>query len=172
MDTQDAVVAGAAQRASRALVNRGETLALVETSGGGVASAALTAIVGSSAWFLGGVVAYSALARERWLGLTPAQLGAAGVVSGETALALARAARESLGATWGAAETGIAGPQTGRRSAKPVGLAYVAISGGRGDHLVERVVEVRAGRDDRAFNQRFFAAAVLDLISVELRDPS
>lgn len=146
---------------ARQLVGRGESLAVAETSAGGLACRRITALAGSSAWFLGGVVAYSSVAKERWLGIGADELRATGAVSAEAALALARAARSALGATWGAAETGIAGPQTGRRSTKPVGLGYVAIVGEREGQVAERVVEVSTGLDDREANQEAFAEALL-----------
>lgn len=150
------------------LADRSETLALVETSAGGLVSWRLTAVPGSSAWFSGGVVAYSSAARERWLGISPE--ASHGSVSVESALGLARAVRESLGTTWGAAETGIAGPQTGRRSAKPAGLAYVAVAGLPAGQVVEQVEEVATGLEGRDANRRAFAEALLDLILRVLRN--
>jgi len=150
---------------ARGLAERGETLAVVEASAGGLACSRLTAIPGSSRWFLGGVVAYSARAKERWLGLGPEALPGTGVVSPEAAVALARAVRQALGATWGAAETGIAGPQVGRRSSKPTGLGYVAVVGEAGGAPVERVAEVATGLDDRGANQAAFAEALLALLA-------
>lgn len=146
------------------LGRRGETLAIAEASAGGRASSLLTAIPGSSAWFVGGVVAYSNSAKTRLLGVSPEELATAGAVSPEGALALARGARAVLGASWGAAETGIAGPRSGRRSAKPPGLAYVAVVGEVDGHRVERVREVETGLDDRAANQAAFAEALVKLV--------
>lgn len=146
------------------LVERHGSLAIVETSAGGVVSARLTAIPGSSAWFAGGAVVYSAAARSGWLGVGVEATSAPGVVSGETALALARAARASLGTTWAAAETGIAGPQTGRRSAKPVGLVYVAVVGEIDGRSIERVAEAETGLDEREANRAAFADALLGLL--------
>ena len=153
---------------ARRLAEASETLSVVETSVGGLVSSRLTAIPGSSAWFLGGAAVYSATARLQWLGLAPEPTRSAGVVSAETALALARAGRDRLGATWGAAETGIAGPQTGRRSTKPVGLGYVAVVGRAGDREVERVEEVSTGLDDRGANREAFATALLGLLLASL----
>ncbi len=108
--------------------------------------------------FVGGVVAYSNPAKVELLGVPP-ELIAAGAVSPEVALAMARGARRRFGADWGVAETGIAGPQAGRRSPKPAGLAYVAVAG-----PVERVLEVRTGSGRRAANRRAFARAALSLL--------
>ncbi len=109
--------------------------------------------------FKGGIIAYSNIAKVELLGVPPDLLETVGAVSPEVALAMARGARRFFGADWGVAETGIAGPQTGRRSAKPVGLAWVAVAG-----PVERVVEVRTGSGRRALNRRAFARAALDLL--------
>jgi PncC family amidohydrolase len=109
--------------------------------------------------FKGGVVAYSNVAKVELLGVSPDLIETAGAVSPEVALAMARGACRFFGAEWGLAETGIAGPQTGRRSAKPVGLAWVAVAG-----PVERVLEVRTGSGRRSLNRRAFARAALDLL--------
>jgi len=139
------------------LAARDDTVAVAETTAGGLLSAMLAESHGGAP-FLGGVIAYSHGAKLSLLGLTPDAV-AHGAVNGEIALAMARGARSTLGATWGLAETGIAGPQTGRRSTKPAGLAYVAVAGPE-----ERVKEVLTGLDDRVANQRAFALAALALL--------
>jgi nicotinamide-nucleotide amidase len=156
--------AAIAARIAALLAEKGETLAVAETAAGGLISAALLAVPGASAWFLGGAVAYSAVAKERWLGLGTGAFGPGGVVSEGGALAMARAARDRMGATWGVAEAGIAGPQTGRRSSKPAGLAWLAVSG-----PLEVAEEVRTGLDDRAANQRAFSAAAVALLERAVR---
>jgi PncC family amidohydrolase len=148
-----------AQRIAVLLGERGETVSLAETAAGGLISATLVAVPGASAWFLGGAVAYAAVAKERWLGLGTSAFGAVGAVSDTAALRMATATRQATGATWGVAEAGIAGPQTGRRSSKPAGLAYIAVDG-----PVSAAEEVRTGLNDRAANQRAFAAAALALL--------
>ena len=148
-----------AGRIAERLLARHETVALVETAGGGLAAAALLAIPGASAWFLGAAVAYAAVAKERWLNLSPALFAPEGVASAAGAAKMAAAARRELGATWAVAEAGIAGPQTGRRSRKPAGLVYLAVDG-----PVQLVRELRTGVDDRRANQHAFAAAVLSLL--------
>jgi PncC family amidohydrolase len=154
-----ATAAGPAAGIAARLVQRGETLGVVETAAGGLISASLVAIPGASSWFLGGAVAYGGLAKARWLGLDAAAFAPHGVVSPGGAMALARASREALGATWGVAEVGIAGPQTGRRSRKGAGLAYVAVSGPQ-----EAWREVHTGEDERVTNQGAFALAALGLL--------
>lgn len=109
--------------------------------------------------FKGGIVAYSNAAKAELLGVPPELIATAGAVSPEVALAMARGARRRFGADWGVAETGIAGPQAGRRSPKPAGLAYVAVAG-----PIERVLEVRTGSGRRVANRRAFARAALGLL--------
>jgi nicotinamide-nucleotide amidase len=139
---------------------RGETLAVAETAAGGLIAAALLSVPGASAWFLGGCVAYSAHAKSTWLGLaagSPALRD--GVVSEPAVQAMAAAARAALGATWALAEAGIAGPQTGRRSAKPAGMAWLAVDG-----PAARTQLLHTGLDSRHANQQAFAAAALRLL--------
>jgi nicotinamide-nucleotide amidase len=153
-----------AERVAQLLSARGETLAVAETAAGGLISRRLLAVPGASAWFLGGVVAYSPVARRAWLGLPAEVFGAGGAVSERAAALLAIAVREALGATWGLAETGIAGPQTGRRSRKPAGLAYLAVAG-----PAAQTREVLTGLDARAPNQEAFAVAAIGLLEEALR---
>jgi nicotinamide-nucleotide amidase len=152
------------QRIAAALTARHETLAVAETSAGGLISAALIETAGASSWFLGGAVVYSSAAKETWLDLPADIFGADGAVSARAAQVLADTVRGSLGATWGVAETGVAGPQTGRRSAKPAGLAYLAVSG-----PVSLVREILTHLEGRAENQRSFATAALALLEEALR---
>jgi nicotinamide-nucleotide amidase len=136
----------------------GETVAVAETSAGGLISAALVGVEGASRWFAGSVVPYGANARLRWLGVADIPAGA---VSEEMAIALAESVRRLIGSTWGIGETGIAGPQHGRRSRKPAGLGFVAVAGPRGT-VVDRVM---TGVDERQRNQRAFAASALALLA-------
>jgi PncC family amidohydrolase len=145
-----------AERLAQALLTRGETLAVVETSAGGSIAAALTSIAGSSRWLAGSAVAYGDVARQQWLGITAAELPD-GVVSEAAARLMAERVRDRLGTTWGLAETGIAGPQTGRRSRKPVGLVYIALAGTSGT----AVHSVTTGHSERAPNQAAFAHVAL-----------
>ena len=116
--TYDGDAPDTAARIGALLIQRGETVAVVEAAAGGLISGALVSIPGASTWFQGGVVAYGAAAKSRWLGMSPEAFLPHGVVSETAALALAQAVRDSVDATWGLAEVGIAGPQAGRRSQK------------------------------------------------------
>ncbi|MCC6318703.1 MAG: competence/damage-inducible protein A [Gemmatimonadaceae bacterium] len=104
----------------------GRTLAVAESCTGGLLGARLTAIPGSSDVFLGGLITYANQAKETLAGVTPEMLENVGAVSREVAEAMARAARERLGASIGIGITGIAGPGGGT-PAKPVGLVWIAL---------------------------------------------
>lgn len=146
------------------LAARGERVAAAETTAGGLLGFALSA-GGPPSAFAGSVVAYSGHAKQHALGVDPTA-GGHGAVSAEMAAALAAAARTVMAAEWGLAETGIAGPQTGRRSAKAAGLGFVAVAG-----PTSRVQEIRTGLEDRVANQVAFAAAALDLL-IEVLQPA
>jgi PncC family amidohydrolase len=137
-----------------ALKRRGETVAVAESSSGGLISAALLAVPGASAYFVGGAVAYTVASRLGLLAMPREEIIPSSEVS---ALYLARAARAQLGATWGLAETGAAGP-TG-----PAGKTFIAVCGG-GD----LVRAIDTGLDDREANMRSFARSALALLAEAL----
>jgi PncC family amidohydrolase len=110
-----------------ALLARGQTLATAESCTGGLVGAALTDLPGSSAWYLGGIVAYSNSLKTRLLGVPPEILAAHGAVSAETARVLAEGAHKSTGADFAVSITGIAGPDGGTPE-KPVGLVFMAMA--------------------------------------------
>jgi PncC family amidohydrolase len=114
-------------RIGQLLTQRKLTLAVAESCTGGLIGHRLTNVAGSSAYFLGGIVAYSYEAKERLLGVPHAILYDHGAVSEAVAREMARGARRSLGADLGVAVTGIAGPGGGLPG-KPVGLTWVALS--------------------------------------------
>ena len=108
---------------SAALSASGSSLSCAESCTGGLASAAVTDIPGSSAFFLGGVVAYSNAAKERLLGVPVAVLGAHGAVSAETAAAMAEGAAAAFRSDYAFSITGVAGPGGGSAE-KPVGTVW------------------------------------------------
>jgi nicotinamide-nucleotide amidase len=152
-----------ATRIGDVLVNRKQTLAVVETSAGGALSHAITSVVGSSRWYLGGIVAYAVGTRTSMLGLEAPRQG--GAVSIEHAIALASRGRRRLEADWCVAETGIAGPIEGRRSGKEAGVVYVAVVGKRDGGDVALWREYSSGSGDRVPNQHAFALAALKLLA-------
>lgn len=155
-----------AGRIGAALKARKQTVAVAESAAGGLISAALLAVPGASAYFIGGGVFYT---RQSILALRDTHRGMFEGVQGATdrwALMLARNLRERCGADWGVGESGAAGP-TGNRYGDPAGHAWVAVTGPE-----ERAVVVKTGSADRVANMHAFAAAALLLLleSLEKRD--
>jgi PncC family amidohydrolase len=104
------------------------TVAAAESLTGGNVSARITAISGSSGYFLGGIVAYSNAAKASLLGVSEETLATRGAVSAECAREMAAGARRAFGADLAVATTGIAGPG-GATERKPVGLVYIGLAG-------------------------------------------
>ncbi len=147
-----------AAAAAALLVQSRQTVAVSESSAGGLISAALLAIPGASAYFQGGGVIYTQNARRALLGI--ADESVKGVRSSTEAYALlgARTVREKLGTTWGLAETGASGP-TGNRYGDAAGHACIAVAG-----PVERVITLETANADREANMWVFTRAALDLL--------
>jgi nicotinamide-nucleotide amidase len=110
-----------------ALQARGQTVATAESCTGGLVAQRITDVAGSSAVFLGGVVAYSNAAKTDLVGVPAELIARVGAVSPEVAQALAEGARRRFGADYGIGVTGIAGPDGGTPE-KPVGLVYLAVA--------------------------------------------
>ena len=140
------------------LVTRGLTLVTAESCTGGLVAHRITDVPGSSAYFLGGFVAYANEAKEEILGVRHETLVAHGAVSEETALEMARGARRRLGADLGMSTTGIAGP-TGGTPDKPVGLVFVALSAPEVETCQRNVWQ-----GDRLANKEESAEAALQLL--------
>jgi nicotinamide-nucleotide amidase len=126
-----------AEVVGRALLSRGETVAVAESCTGGLLGGAITAVSGSSAWFREGFITYSNDAKSKLLGVAEELLLAHGAVSEPVALAMAEGARARSGADWALAVTGIAGP-TGGTPDKPVGTVFIALAGPEGARAVHR----------------------------------
>ena len=144
------------------LKSRRETIAVAESSAGGLIAAALLAVPGASAYFLGGAVVYTRKAREQLMQLPREAVTGMRSASEPYALLLARTASERLGASWGLAETGAAGP-TGNPYGDAAGHSCIAIAG-----VAEEVITLETGSADRAANMRAFAAAALELLQRRL----
>ncbi len=158
------MTADIARAVAEALLARGESLAVAESSTGGLILSLLTDVPGASAWLRGGLVPYTNETKRAILGVPAETLAAHGAVSAETALAMAHGAARLFEATWAIGETGIAGPQTGRRSSKPAGLTYIAVAGVRAGDRIERVERVLLEHPgDRVGVKRAFADATLAL---------
>jgi CDP-diacylglycerol--glycerol-3-phosphate 3-phosphatidyltransferase len=117
----------AARELGAILKERGLTLALAESCTGGLVAALVTDLPGSSAYFMGGVVAYSNSAKQKLLGVASTLLAEHGAVSAPVAEAMAEAARSRFKTSLAAGVTGVAGPDADG-SDKPVGLTYVAVA--------------------------------------------
>lgn len=153
-----------ADRVGTRLRERGETVAVAESSAGGLVAAALLAVPGASSYFRGGAVVYTGAAKSTLLGLTMAAVTQPRAATPEHAVVLAEGIRARLEATWGIGETGAAGP-TGNRYGDPAGHACLGIAG-----PVSRSVTIRTDSSDRAENMLAFAAAGLRLIESVLSD--
>ncbi len=116
-----------AELVHKTLTERGLTLATAESCTGGTIASSLTAQAGASAYFKGGVVAYSNEVKECALGVQHSTLEAHGAVSEETAREMAEGVRRRLGADLAIATTGIAGPDGGTPE-KPVGTVWIAVA--------------------------------------------
>ena len=122
------VTATREELAGQALSARRSTLAVAESCTGGLLGARVTSVSGSSAYFAGGVIAYSNAAKQSLLGVDGGVLGSEGAVSEPVARQMAEGARQRLGTTYGIGVTGIAGPG-GAVAGKPVGTVYIAVAG-------------------------------------------
>ncbi|MCL7451850.1 MAG: CinA family protein [Anaerolineae bacterium] len=146
------------------LGEKGLTLAVAESCTGGLLGHRITNVPGSSAYFLGGFVVYSVEAKEQVLGVRHETLMTHGAVSEETALQMARGARERFGADLAVSVTGIAGP-TGGTPQKPVGLVYIALVA-PDDERCRRSV----WQGDRLHNKEQSVDAALNLVLSYLRE--
>ena len=151
-----------AERIARRLSERRETVAIAESSTGGLISAALLAVPGASAYFVGGAVVYTAAARSALVRITPNDMSGMRPSTEAYAALLAQRIREQHGATWGLGETGAAGP-TGNRYGDAAGHSCIAISG-----PANHAVTLETGSGDRQANMRAFAARALELLAKTL----
>jgi nicotinamide-nucleotide amidase len=147
-----------AETIAQRLIARRETIAIAESSTGGLVAAALLAVPGASAYFLGGAVVYTKTARAALLGIGDADMQSLRPATEAYALLLARRVRERHGAIWGLGETGATGP-TGNRYGDPAGHTCIAVVG-----PVERAVTLRTGSAERLANMDAFAERALELL--------
>jgi nicotinamide-nucleotide amidase len=146
-----------------ALKALGQTVAVAESSSGGLISAALLTVPGASKYYLGGAVVYTGKARMALMDLPREAVAGMRSASEPYALLLARTARERFGATWGVSETGAAGP-TGNGYGDAPGHSCIAVAG-----PLETAITIETGADDRSANMRAFAAAALELLQRSLQ---
>ena len=135
-----------------------QTLAVTESSCGGLISACLVAVPGASAYYRGGAVVYTRVAQKGLLGVPDEAMAGLRASSEPYALLNSRTVRQSLETTWALSETGASGP-TGNRYGDSAGHACIAVAG-----PVERAITVETGDADRVANMWVFAKAALDLL--------
>jgi PncC family amidohydrolase len=140
------------------LIERRQTLAVAESSAGGLINAALVAVPGASAYYVGGCIIYTSAGRESLLGIATEDLAGMRSASEPFAQLMARRVREKLGTTWGLSETGASGP-TGNRYGDPAGHACIAVCG-----PVEAVITVETGSAAREENMWRFAQRAVKLL--------
>jgi PncC family amidohydrolase len=155
-----------AHRIASVLKARGETVAVAESSTGGLVSAALLAVPGASAYFLGGAVVYTRVARHALLDIDPAAMRDLRSATEPYALLLAATVRNKHGAVWGLGESGAAGP-TGNSYGDAAGHACLAVAGPRSEGP-GHAATIETASTDRAANMSGFAAALLDLFIASL----
>ena len=151
-----------AERIAARLKARGETISVAESSTAGLISAALLAIAGASAYFMGGAVVYTVKSRQVFLGLGEADLTGMRPSTVPYALLAARRVRERFGADWAIGETGAAGP-TGNRYGDAPGHSCIAVIG-----AAEHTITIETEQSDRLANMHAFAAAALKLLAEAL----
>ncbi|MFD1656850.1 CinA family protein [Streptomyces caeni] len=153
----------------RLLMVRGETLAVAESLTGGLVAAEITAVPGASKVFRGSVTAYATDLKRDVLGVDGALLAARGAVDPQVVAQMAAGVRMALGADWGLATTGVAGPEP--QDGQPVGTVFVAVDGPfegvSGEHAGGKVASLRLN-GDRAEIRMESVRSVLTLLLKEL----
>jgi nicotinamide-nucleotide amidase len=152
-----------ANQVAELLKGRGDTVAVAESSAGGLLAASLLAVPGASAYFVGGAVVYTRQAREALLDISDEHMTGMRSASEPYALLLARTVRDRHGSTWGLAETGASGP-TGNRYGDAAGHTCVALAGPQ-----EAARTLETGSAGRVGNMYAFTSAALSLLLESLR---
>jgi PncC family amidohydrolase len=147
-----------AEKIAAKLIERHETIAVAESSTGGLISAALLAVPGASAYFLGGAVVYTRVARRLLMDIPDDAMKGIRSSSEPYATLLASQVRERFSADWGLSETGATGP-TGNRYGDAAGHSCMAVAGPAAE-----VKTLETGSSDRLANMHVFAATALNLL--------
>ncbi len=148
-----------AEKIAARLIERRETIAVAESSTGGLIAAALLAVPGASAYVIGGVVVYTKASRAALLGIDDADMQGLRPATEAYSLSIARRVRERLGATWGLGETGATGP-SGNRYGDAAGHSCIAVAG-----PVARATTLETGSADRQANMEAFAWRAIELLA-------
>ncbi|CAM5599385.1 competence damage-inducible protein A [Streptomyces avidinii] len=147
----------------RLLAESNGTVAVAESLTGGMVAAELTAVPGASRSFRGSVTAYATELKHRVLGVDAELLAAQGAVNAQVAEGMATGVRRVLGASWGIATTGVAGPDP--QDGQPVGTVFVAVAGPGGRKTAR--LRLKGSREEI---RRESARTVLELLASELRE--
>jgi nicotinamide-nucleotide amidase len=147
-----------AEKIAVRLIERRESVAIAESSTGGLIAAALLSVPGASGYFLGGAVVYTKTARAALLGIGDADMAGLRPSTEAYSLMVARRVRERHGATWGLGETGATGP-TGNRYGDPAGHTCIAVAG-----PIEHAITLETGSANRLANMDAFAKRALELL--------
>jgi nicotinamide-nucleotide amidase len=148
-----------AEKIAARLTKRRETIAIAESSTGGLVAAALLAVPGASAYFAGGAVVYTKASRLALLGIDDTEMQGMRPATEQYSLLIARRVRERHGATWGFGETGATGP-SGNRYGDPAGHTCMAIAG-----PIERATTLQTGSADRFANMNAFSKRALEFLA-------
>jgi PncC family amidohydrolase len=151
-----------AEKVAALLKRRGESVAVAESSTGGLIAAALLAMPGASAYFLGGAVVYTKAARAALLGIGDAEMAGLRPSTEVYALMIAKRVRDKHGAVWGIGESGATGP-TGNRYGDAAGHSCIAVAG-----KIEKAITLETGKTDREANMRAFAVRALEIFAETL----
>ncbi|GHD50155.1 CinA family protein [Streptomyces galbus] len=152
----------------RLLTVSGQSLAVAESLTGGLVAAEITSVPGASKAFRGSVTAYATELKHAVLGVDADLLAARGAVDPQVAQQMAAGVRAALGADWGIATTGVAGPEP--QDGQPVGTVFVAVCGPRAGSARGGKVEALRLNGDRAEIRRESVRSVLGLLLKELAD--
>src|SRR3954463_1204865 len=147
-----------AEKIAARLIERKQTIAVAESSTGGLISAALLSVPGASAYFLGGAVVYTRDARRLLMEISDADMKGIRSASEPYAQLLAKQMRGRFATSWGLSETGATGP-TGNRYGDAAGHCCMAIAG-----PVQKVITLETASSDRQANMQVFAKAALNLL--------
>ncbi|MEU7101618.1 CinA family protein [Streptomyces longwoodensis] len=150
------------------LTVRGQSLAVAESLTGGLVAAEITSVPGASKAFRGSVTAYATELKHAVLGVDADLLAARGAVDPQVAQQMAAGVRAALGADWGIATTGVAGPEP--QDGQPVGTVFVAVYGPGAGSAPGGKVEALRLNGDRAEIRRESVRSVLALLLRELAD--
>ena len=147
-----------AEKIAARLIERRQTIAVAESSTGGLISASLLAVPGASAYFLGSAVVYTRDARRILMDIPDEEMKGIRSASEVYAKLLASQIRHRFSSDWGLSETGATGP-TGNRYGDAAGHSCMAAAG-----LEQSAITLETGSADRLANMHAFAAAALDLL--------